>query len=57
MKILSLLFMVAAVLSLAVGGISRLVETPPKGIMPQTFYELTIACLLFSIALSLHRKD
>lgn len=57
MKILSLLCMLVGALSLALGAIFRLMEKPFMGILPQSFYEFTTACLLFSIALSLHRKD
>jgi Na+/H+ antiporter NhaC len=54
---LSLLFMALAALSVAVGGISRLANTTLKSIPPQSFLELTVVFLLFSIAASLHRKE
>ena len=54
MKILPLVCIILALISLISGGVLRIIDiTFPSGnIPPQTFLEFTIACLLFSIALS-----
>ncbi len=54
MKLLSILFMVVAVLSLIIGAILRIPPATIKGVPPQSFLEFTIACLLFAIATSVY---
>ena len=57
MKMLSLLFIGAGALAFLAGAIFRLMDRQFMGIPPQSLLEFTAACLLFSIAISLHRKD
>ncbi|MFA5794415.1 MAG: hypothetical protein WC980_05035 [Candidatus Brocadiia bacterium] len=57
MKMLSLLFIGAGGLVFLLGAAFRLMDKQLMGIPPQSFLEFTTACLLFSIAISLHRKD
>lgn len=52
MRLFAIGFMMTALLSLGVGMVLRLLARQLMSIPPQSFLEFTIACLLFSIALS-----